>query len=104
VIPPAHALNLTIGLAMAARVHSGSAHRDKGLMTTPTKQELKEHLEVALAEVTAAEKSLESLLGELRAGKRAEKVTITVAVEDAFGRLRTAHSELARLRDLVSTD
>jgi hypothetical protein len=73
-------------------------------MTAPTKQELKERLEAALAEVTAAEKSLESLLGELRGGKRAEKVTITLAVESAFGRLRTAHAELARLRDVVSSD
>jgi hypothetical protein len=73
-------------------------------MSTMTKQELKEHLEAALAEVMAAEKSLESLLGELRGGKRAEKVTITLAVENAFGRLRIAHAELARLRDAVSTD
>ncbi len=65
---------------------------------------LREKLDAALSEVTAAEKALESVLSELRSGARAEKVTITAAVEAAFTRLRASRTELAKLRELAEDD
>lgn len=61
---------------------------------------IREKLDIALSEVTAAENALEGVLRDLRAGVRAEKVTITLAVEGAFERLRKSRAELARLREL----
>lgn len=58
-------------------------------------------LDAALSEVTAAEESLELVLRELRGGARAEKVTISAALEKAFERVRAARAELAKLRDQV---
>ena len=66
-------------------------------------RDLREKIDAAIAEVTAAEEALGSLLGELRAGVRAEKVTVTVAVQEAFERLRKARAFLAGLRDVVET-
>jgi hypothetical protein len=64
-------------------------------------EELREKLDAALAEVTAAEKTLEGLLRDLQVAPRAEKVTITQIVETAFRRLRTAREQLAKLHELV---
>ncbi len=66
-----------------------------------TSTELRKELEAALAEVTAAEDALDRVLRELRAGVRAEKVTITAEIEGAFIRLRTSRAVLAKLRELV---
>jgi hypothetical protein len=66
--------------------------------------ELREKIEFALAEVDAAETALATLLLELRRAPRAEKVTVTDVVENAFARLRTARQELARLHDLVAVE
>lgn len=55
-------------------------------------------LDTALAEVSAAEKALEEVLLDLRAGIRAEKVTITAALENAFIRLRGSRAALAKLK------
>lgn len=62
---------------------------------------LRERLDAALTEVTAAEQALDEVLRQLRSGARAEKVTITAAVEGAFSRLRNSRAELAKLRELV---
>lgn len=60
---------------------------------------LGEGLTRALSEVALAEAALESALRELRSGPRAEKVTVSSAVEDAFSRVRAARAALAALRD-----
>jgi hypothetical protein len=65
--------------------------------------ELRSKLDTALGEVTAAEGQLEAVLRELRSGVRAEKISVTAAVEQAFNRLRNARAELARLRELVDS-
>lgn len=64
-------------------------------------QALREKLDAALLEVTAAEQALDAVLNQLRSGARAEKVTITTAVESAFSRLRDSRAALAKLRELV---
>lgn len=70
-------------------------------MSTP-RDELRARLTVAISEVTLAEGVLETTLRELgNGGPRAEKVAITADVADAFARLRRAHAELTRLRDLI---
>lgn len=66
--------------------------------------ELRKKIDIALTEVNAAETALATLLLELRRAPRAEKVTVTDVVENAFARLRTARQELARLHDLVAAD
>lgn len=63
---------------------------------------LRTELDAALTEVTAAEQALDSVLRELRAGVRAEKVTITTGVEAAFARLRSSREALAKLRERLS--
>lgn len=60
-----------------------------------------EQIDAALAEVTAAEEALEVLLRDLRAGVRAEKVTVSEAVEKAFTRLRNSRIALSSLRELL---
>jgi hypothetical protein len=67
-----------------------------------TNAELRTLVDAALTEVAAAEAALDGLLGELRSGPRAEKVTITSVLETAFSRLRTAREELAELQKLAS--
>lgn len=62
---------------------------------------LREQLEAAISEVTAAEHALDEVLSQLRVGTRAEKVTISAALENAFTRLRSSREALAKLRDLV---
>ncbi len=62
---------------------------------------LRAKFEAALAEVTAAESLLESVLRELRAGPRAEKVTVSTTVENAFVRLRAARATLAELSEQI---
>lgn len=68
------------------------------------KEELRAGLNAALAEVTAAEGVLETTLRALGGGNRAEKVTVTTDVSDAFARLRRAHEELTRIRDLLDRE
>ncbi len=66
--------------------------------------ELRAKIDFALAEVDAAETALATLLLELRRAPRAEKVTVTEVVENAFTRLRTARQELARLHELLAAE
>ena len=63
--------------------------------------EVHRRLSTALTEVAAAEDALDAVLQELRTRVRAEKVTITPAVEEAFARLRRARAALEELRALV---
>lgn len=58
-----------------------------------------EQIDNALAEVTAAETALATVLGELRSGVRAEKVAASEAVENAFSRLRKGREALSKLRE-----
>lgn len=69
-----------------------------------TPKALREKLDAALSEVTAAEQALDAVLRDLRSGVRAEKVTITSAVEGAFVRLRNSRAALASLRELVADE
>ncbi len=73
-------------------------------MTAPSAAELREHVNAAISEVSLAERALEKTLKELASGRRAEKVAVSAAVSDAFARLRAAHAELIRLKDLVSEE
>lgn len=67
-----------------------------------SKDELRARLTTALSEVTLAEAVLETTLRALgTGGARAEKVAVTADVTDAFSRLRKAHEELNRLRELI---
>jgi hypothetical protein len=59
----------------------------------------REELDAALSEVSSAEQALDTVLRELRSGVRAEKVTITAAIEEAFARLRVSRVALAKLRE-----
>lgn len=61
--------------------------------------ELRERLTAAISEVALAEDALETVLRALSAGPRAEKVTVTAAVSEAFARLRVARDDLKALRD-----
>ena len=70
-------------------------------MSSVTAPELKQKADLALAEVSAAEESLERALRELNSAPRADKVVVTDAVRSAFTRLRTAHEALASLRAAV---
>lgn len=65
---------------------------------------VRKEVDAALAEVDAAERSLGTLLKDLRGGPRAEKVTITAALETAFIRLRTARATLSKVHVLVDED
>lgn len=56
----------------------------------------------AKSEVAEAEVELEALLRELERNVRAEKTTISKALESAFDKLRTARKHLGNLEDLAS--
>jgi hypothetical protein len=72
---------------------------------TARKDELRQRLTAALSEVTLAEGALETTLRELgNGGPRAEKVAVTAIVTEAFARLRRAHEDLNRVRDLIEVD
>ena len=63
-----------------------------------------EQIDIALAEVTAAESALATVLSELRAGVRAEKVAVSDTVEKAFTRLRKGREALSKLREEIVTE
>jgi hypothetical protein len=65
---------------------------------------LRAKLDAALSEVTSAESALASLLANLRAAPRAEKVAADAPVEEAFTRLRAARAALAELREQLDDD
>jgi hypothetical protein len=55
--------------------------------------------EIALAQrnIDEAEHALEKVLAEIAVAPRADKVTVSRAVEEAFDRLRAAHKILAEI-------
>lgn len=63
-----------------------------------------EQIDAALAEVTEAEASLEVLLGGLQGGPRAEKVSVSEVVSEAFVRLRAARLTLSKLREELARE
>lgn len=68
---------------------------------------LRKKLESAKLRVTDARTTIEALLAEIRVLPRAQKMTISSTVEDAFEKLRDAQTELQDLEQLVvksSTD
>ena len=71
---------------------------------SPSAAELRERLSAAISEVTLAENALETALRELTSRPRAEKVTVTDAVSDAFARLRKARQELSALHELIADE
>ena len=70
----------------------------------PTVALLRQQVETALSELSAAEDALGLAIEQLQPGVRAEKVTVTAVVENAFARVRAARMELARLREQVDSD
>jgi len=69
-------------------------------MSDPSKTpSLREQFDLALAEVAAAEEALDGLLRDLRVSARAEKTTISRAVQEAFTRLRKARAVFASVRE-----
>jgi hypothetical protein len=74
-------------------------------MARPNKKTVfAEKLAVAIEEVTGAEKGLASVLRKLRAAPRAEKTTISAALEEAFARLKVARKNLVELQKLSVRD
>jgi hypothetical protein len=74
-------------------------------IATPTDRALlASKVEAAKRNVIEAEADLERLLSELRAMARAEKTTISAALESAFTKLRAARSDLEALEQLVASD
>ena len=70
-------------------------------MARPNKKTVfAEKLAVAIEEVTGAERGLASVLRKLRAAPRAEKTTISAALEEAFSRLKVARKNLVELQRL----
>ena len=62
------------------------------------KKEFVKRVASALDEVSAADKDLTELLRRIQVAPRAEKTTISNAVEQALARLRVAQAELLALR------
>jgi hypothetical protein len=62
---------------------------------------LRKKLESAKSRVTDARTAIEALLAEIRVLPRAQKMTISSSVEDAFEKLRDAQTELQDLEELV---
>lgn len=59
-------------------------------------------LESAKLRISDARGMIETLLSEIRVLPRAEKMTISSTVEDAFEKLRDAQAELQELEELVA--
>ncbi|GMV13712.1 MAG: hypothetical protein HS104_34750 [Polyangiaceae bacterium] len=68
------------------------------------KELLLNSIERAQRDVASAEADLERLLGELLQAPRADKTTVSRVIEEAFGKLRSAKSDLADLETIVSSD
>jgi hypothetical protein len=62
-------------------------------------------IEAAKSDLTEAEVAIEALLAELRVKPRAEKMTVSAALESAFAKLRAARANLESLEvDLRAGD
>ncbi len=73
-------------------------------MSSPSLALARAKLEAALSEVSTAEGLLESVLRELQGGVRAEKITVSTTVEQAFTRLRAARVDLAIAHEQLLED
>lgn len=62
---------------------------------------LREKLEGAKLRVSDARSTIETLLSEIRVLPRAEKMTISSTVEDAFEKLRAAQAQLQDLEEFL---
>jgi outer membrane PBP1 activator LpoA protein len=62
------------------------------------------NVRLAQSEVAEAEDQLANLLRELEPAARAEKTTISIALEAAFGKLRAARHHLGVLETLAGGD
>jgi hypothetical protein len=60
-----------------------------------------EDIQAAGQSVTDAERELATVLGELQAGSRAEKTTISDALRRAFAKLRAAREHLVALEKVA---
>lgn len=65
---------------------------------------LSSKVEAAKREVMEAEVELERILADLRVMARAEKTTISAALESAFTKLRAARRDLEELDQLLAHD
>jgi hypothetical protein len=61
-----------------------------------------EEIRAAKNDVADAENDLVKLLSEIEVAPRAEKMTISAALHDAFQKLRNAREHLGKLEQLVS--
>ncbi|HEX7601701.1 MAG TPA: hypothetical protein VF316_08855 [Polyangiaceae bacterium] len=68
-----------------------------GIKKAPILAKIKDAKQV----ITLAEKDVEKVLLDVRVAPRAEKTTITKAVQDAFVKLRAAKTSLIELEKLV---
>jgi hypothetical protein len=59
-------------------------------------------IESAKNEMSAAEDDLEVVLREIKIAPRAQKTTTSVAVEDAFKKLKAARAALGELEKIVA--
>ncbi|MBN2575730.1 MAG: hypothetical protein JXP73_14280 [Deltaproteobacteria bacterium] len=67
------------------------------------KDDLLPILSLARQELSEAERELDKALGEIRVALRAEKIGISIVVEDAFARLRRAKSRLVAIEARLSS-
>ena len=64
-------------------------------------EQLLQQIQSAKDAVADAEGDLSRLLGEIKSGVRAEKTTISEALQKAFDKLRAARGQLVRLDNLA---
>ena len=64
-------------------------------------QRILEEIRAAKNGVAEAEDDLAKLLRDIRGGSRAEKITISEALQTAFGKLRNAREHLVTLEKLA---
>ncbi len=70
-------------------------------MTAPTHEEIALRLKAAEHELADAEGELQRLIGALEVLPRAEKVTISASVYEAFAKLKSAHARIAALEKVL---
>jgi hypothetical protein len=67
-------------------------------------EQLLQEIRSAKDAVADAEGELTRILGELKRAQRAEKTTISEALEKAFDKLRAARGQLVRLEELALSE
>jgi outer membrane PBP1 activator LpoA protein len=76
--------------------------RPNGVKTVKKKL-LLEKVVTAKGEIREAERHLEKVIRDLKGGSRAEKRTISAALEEAFAKLKAARSCLVELEKLATS-